>query len=154
MPTGHPMAVTLGKQIVETGSPVLQTSVSDAVRGLHVHSGKLVRPDAITLAGRAAPARYLTQRYLAWAGRPTHTPENGGHHDRTYADRGRDRQPGPRCVPNQGAGQTPEVANGNTLPGSGSSPDGLVVVVKTGDTATKTLVARASGSGVNASGNA
>jgi hypothetical protein len=53
---GHPMAVTFGEQIVETEALWLQTSFSDAVRGLHVYGGKLVRPDAIAVAGVQRPA--------------------------------------------------------------------------------------------------
>jgi hypothetical protein len=52
---GHPMAVTFGEQIVQTEALRLQTSFSDAVRGLHVYGGKLVRPDAIAVAGVQRP---------------------------------------------------------------------------------------------------
>lgn len=41
---------------IETEALWLQTSFSDAVRGLHVYGGKLVRPDAIAVAGVQRPA--------------------------------------------------------------------------------------------------
>ncbi|MCW2904459.1 MAG: hypothetical protein JWO67_6724 [Streptosporangiaceae bacterium] len=53
---GHSMAITFGEQIVQTEALRLQTSFSDAVRGLHVYGGKLVRPDAIAVAGVQRPA--------------------------------------------------------------------------------------------------
>ena len=53
---GHPMAVTFGEQIVETEALRLQTSFSDPARGLHVYGRKLVRPDAIAVAGVQRPA--------------------------------------------------------------------------------------------------
>jgi len=53
---GHSMALTFAEQIVQTEALRLQTSFSDAVRGLHVYGGKLVRPDHIAVAGVVRPA--------------------------------------------------------------------------------------------------
>ena len=50
------MAMSFGEQIVQTEALRLQTSFSDAVRGLHVYGAKLVRPDAIAVAGVKRPA--------------------------------------------------------------------------------------------------
>jgi hypothetical protein len=52
---GHPMAISYGEQIVQTEALRLQTSFSDAVRGLHVYGAKLIRPDAIAVAGVLRP---------------------------------------------------------------------------------------------------
>lgn len=53
---GHPMAITFAEQIVQTEALRLQTTFADAVRGLHVYGGKLVRPDHIAVAGVIRPA--------------------------------------------------------------------------------------------------
>lgn len=53
---GHPMALTYGEQIVQTEALRLQTTFADGVRGLHVFGGKLIRPDAIAVAGVKRPA--------------------------------------------------------------------------------------------------
>ena len=53
---------------------------------------------------------------------------------------------------NIGTGQTPDAANGNTIPDPG--PNALVLQVTNGATAAVTLTVRASGSGPDASGNA
>lgn len=53
---GHPMAITYAEQITQTEALRLQTTFADAVRGLHVYGAKLVRPDAIAVAGVARPA--------------------------------------------------------------------------------------------------
>jgi len=53
---GHPMAITFAEQIVQTEALRLQTTFADAVRGLHVYGGKLVRPDHIAIAGVKRPA--------------------------------------------------------------------------------------------------
>lgn len=52
---GHPMAITFAEQIVQTEALRLQTTFSDAVRGLHVYGAKLVRPDHIAVAGVQRP---------------------------------------------------------------------------------------------------
>jgi P22 coat protein - gene protein 5 len=52
---GHPMAITFAEQIVQTEALRLQTTFGDAVRGLHVYGGKLVRPDHIAVAGVQRP---------------------------------------------------------------------------------------------------
>jgi hypothetical protein len=52
---GHNMAITYGEQITQTEALRLQTTFADAVRGLHVYGAKLVRPDAIAVAGVARP---------------------------------------------------------------------------------------------------
>lgn len=52
---GHPMAITFGEQITQTEALRLQTTFADAVRGLHVYGAKLVRPDAIAVAGVQRP---------------------------------------------------------------------------------------------------
>jgi hypothetical protein len=53
---GHPMALTYAEQIVQTEALRLQTTFADGVRGLHVFGAKLVRPDAIAVAGVTRPA--------------------------------------------------------------------------------------------------
>lgn len=53
---GHPMALTFAEQIVQTEALRLQTTFADAVRGLHVYGGRLVRPDHIAVAGVKRPA--------------------------------------------------------------------------------------------------
>ena len=53
---GHPMALTFAEQIVQTEALRLQTTFADAVRGLHVYGGRLVRPDHIAIAGVKRPA--------------------------------------------------------------------------------------------------
>lgn len=53
---GHPMAITFAEQIVQTEALRLQTTFADAVRGLHVYGGKLIRPDHIAVAGVKRPA--------------------------------------------------------------------------------------------------
>jgi hypothetical protein len=53
---GHPMAITFAEQIVQTEALRLQTTFADAVRGLHVYGGRLVRPDHIAIAGVKRPA--------------------------------------------------------------------------------------------------
>lgn len=53
---GHPMAITAGDQISQTEALRLETTFADGVRGLHVYGAKLVRPDAIAVAGVARPA--------------------------------------------------------------------------------------------------
>jgi len=52
---GHPMAITYGEQIVQTEALRLQTTFADGVRGLHVFGAKVVRPDAIAVAGVTRP---------------------------------------------------------------------------------------------------
>jgi len=52
---GHSMAITFGEQIVQTEALRLIDYFADAVRGLHVYGAKLVRPDAIAVAGVARP---------------------------------------------------------------------------------------------------
>jgi P22 coat protein - gene protein 5 len=52
---GHPMAITFAEQIVQTEALRLQTTFADAVRGLHVYGGRLVRPDHIAIAGVQRP---------------------------------------------------------------------------------------------------
>ena len=53
---GHPMALTFAEQIVQTEALRLQTTFADAVRGLHVYGGRLVRPDHIAVAGVVRPS--------------------------------------------------------------------------------------------------
>jgi hypothetical protein len=53
---GHPMALTYAEQIVQVEALRLQTTFADGVRGLHVYGSKLVRPDAIAVAGVLRPA--------------------------------------------------------------------------------------------------
>jgi hypothetical protein len=53
---GHPMALTYAEQIVQTEALRLQTTFADGVRGLHVFGAKLVRPDAIAVAGVTRPS--------------------------------------------------------------------------------------------------
>lgn len=52
---GHPMAITYGEQIVQTEALRLQSTFADGVRGLHVYGAKVVRPDAIAVAGVQRP---------------------------------------------------------------------------------------------------
>lgn len=44
---GYPGAITFAEQIVEVETLRLQTTFGNAVRGLHVYGGKVVRPDAL-----------------------------------------------------------------------------------------------------------
>lgn len=53
---GHPMAITFAEQIVQTEALRLQTTFADAIRGLHIYGGRLVRPDHIAVAGVYRPA--------------------------------------------------------------------------------------------------
>lgn len=53
---GHPMALTYAEQIVQVEALRLQTTFADGVRGLHVFGAKLVRPDALAVAGVTRPA--------------------------------------------------------------------------------------------------
>ena len=50
------MALTFGEQIVQTEALRLIDYMADAVRGLHVYGGRLVRPDHIAVAGVKRPA--------------------------------------------------------------------------------------------------
>ena len=52
---GHPMALTYGEQICQTEALRLQTTFADGLRGLHCYGAKLVRPDAIAVAGVTRP---------------------------------------------------------------------------------------------------
>ena len=52
---GHPMALTYGEQICQTEALRLQTTFADGIRGLHVYGAKMVRPDAIAVAGVTRP---------------------------------------------------------------------------------------------------
>lgn len=47
---GYPGAVTYADQILETEALRLETTIADAVRGLHVYGAKLVRPTGIAVA--------------------------------------------------------------------------------------------------------
>lgn len=44
---GHPMATTLAEQIVQVKAYEPDDSFSDAIKGLHVYGGKVVRPEAL-----------------------------------------------------------------------------------------------------------
>jgi len=44
---GHPMAVTFAEQIRKTEAYRPQDSFSDAIKGLHLYGGKVVRPEAL-----------------------------------------------------------------------------------------------------------
>jgi hypothetical protein len=52
---GHPMAITYAEQIVQSEALRLQSTFADGVRGLHVWGSKVVRPDAIAVAGVTRP---------------------------------------------------------------------------------------------------
>lgn len=47
---GYPGAITYAEQILETEALRLQTTIADAVRGLHVYGAKLLRPTGIAVA--------------------------------------------------------------------------------------------------------
>ena len=47
---GYPGAITYADQILETEALRLETTIADAVRGLHVYGAKLVRPTGIAVA--------------------------------------------------------------------------------------------------------
>jgi hypothetical protein len=47
---GYPGAITYAEQILETEALRLQSTIADAVRGLHVYGGKLLRPTGIAVA--------------------------------------------------------------------------------------------------------
>lgn len=53
---GTPMAITFADQIVKTEAFRLQTTFADAVRGLHVYGGKVIRPDALAAVTVTRPA--------------------------------------------------------------------------------------------------
>lgn len=52
---GHPMAMSFAEQILKTEALRLQNTFADSVRGLHVYGGKLVKPEAIAVAGVQNP---------------------------------------------------------------------------------------------------
>lgn len=47
---GFPGAISYAEQIIKTEALRLQTTFADAVRGLHVYGGKLIRPTALAVA--------------------------------------------------------------------------------------------------------
>ncbi len=47
---GHGMAISFAEQIVSTEAYRPEGHFSDAVKGLHVYGGKLIRPEALTIA--------------------------------------------------------------------------------------------------------
>jgi hypothetical protein len=47
---GYPGAVTYAEQILETEALRLQSTIADAIRGLHVYGAKLLRPTGIAVA--------------------------------------------------------------------------------------------------------
>ncbi|MFG2970794.1 P22 phage major capsid protein family protein [Streptomyces sp. NPDC048288] len=47
---GYPGAITYAEQILETEALRLQSTIADAIRGLHVYGGKLLRPTGIAVA--------------------------------------------------------------------------------------------------------
>lgn len=47
---GYPGALTYAEQILETEALRLESTIADAVRGLHVYGGELIRPDGIAVA--------------------------------------------------------------------------------------------------------
>ena len=47
---GYPGAITYAEQILETEALRLQTTIADAIRGLHVYGAKLLRPTGIAVA--------------------------------------------------------------------------------------------------------
>ncbi|MFR9794235.1 P22 coat protein - protein 5 domain protein [Streptomyces sp. MB22_4] len=47
---GYPGAITYAEQILETEALRLQATIADAIRGLHVYGGKLLRPTGIAVA--------------------------------------------------------------------------------------------------------
>ena len=47
---GYPGAITYAEQIIETEALRLQSTIADAIRGLHVYGGKLLRPTGIAVA--------------------------------------------------------------------------------------------------------
>ncbi|MCZ4506917.1 P22 coat protein - protein 5 domain protein [Streptomyces sp. ActVer] len=47
---GYPGAITYAEQILETEALRLQTTIADAIRGLHVYGAKLLRPTGIAIA--------------------------------------------------------------------------------------------------------
>jgi N4-gp56 family major capsid protein len=46
---GHPMALTYAEQISKTEAYRPQSSFSDAIKGLHLYGGKVVRPEALVV---------------------------------------------------------------------------------------------------------
>jgi hypothetical protein len=50
------MAISFADQIVKTQAFVLQTTFADAVRGLHVYGGKVIRPDALAAVTVTRPS--------------------------------------------------------------------------------------------------
>jgi hypothetical protein len=47
---GYPGAITYAEQILETEALRLQSTIADAIRGLHVYGAKLLRPTGIAVA--------------------------------------------------------------------------------------------------------
>lgn len=47
---GHPMATTFAEQINKTEAYRPESSFSDAIKGLHLYGGKVVRPEALAVA--------------------------------------------------------------------------------------------------------
>ena len=47
---GYPGAITYAEQILETEALRLETTIADAIRGLHVYGAKLLRPTGIAVA--------------------------------------------------------------------------------------------------------
>jgi hypothetical protein len=52
---GTPMAITFADQIIKTQAFILQQTFADAVRGLHVYGGKVIRPDALAAVTLTRP---------------------------------------------------------------------------------------------------
>jgi len=50
MMAGYPGAITYAEQILETEALRLQSTIADAIRGLHVYGAKLLRPTGIAVA--------------------------------------------------------------------------------------------------------
>ncbi|MFD5208400.1 P22 coat protein - protein 5 domain protein [Streptomyces anulatus] len=50
MQAGYPGAITYAEQILETEALRLQSTIADAIRGLHVYGAKLLRPTGIAVA--------------------------------------------------------------------------------------------------------
>ncbi|TXS34963.1 phage major capsid protein [Streptomyces sp. OR43] len=50
MQVGYPGAITYADQILETEALRLQSTIADAIRGLHVYGAKLLRPTGIAVA--------------------------------------------------------------------------------------------------------
>ena len=162
---GHPMGLTYGEQITQTEALRLQTTMADGVRGLHVYGAKMTRPDVIGVAYVAAADRHLTSLAALRCRQPIH----GGGIGCSNHQNGVTRHGSTDAVNAanlgliqlvkdggvaQGAGQAADATNGNVVPDPLGPNRIVAILVTNGDTSPHTIILRAGGNGVSASGGA